>query len=181
MDNLNTNIIMSGRGLSQRARSHRETTGFERLFSAHASQKSPGIRQVFPDFSVLPERKNTRSKLFHTSKEGFLCPTRRKAQEYWICIPSIFNDVRRKKILLRLPYPCVNTPKGSPFVLSNMNHHYLHKKQEFCMNMLIHYEPGQRLSFSLLSRLSVFWGIENAVPHIYNKNQATPSARRLDQ
>ncbi len=32
-------------------------------------------------------------------KDRFLCQTRQKAQEYWICIPSIFNAVWRKKIL----------------------------------------------------------------------------------
>ena len=29
----------------------RETTGFERTFSAHTAQKNPEIRLVFPDFS----------------------------------------------------------------------------------------------------------------------------------
>ena len=46
-----------------------------------------------------------------------MCRARRKAQEYWICIPSIFNDVRRKKILLKLPYPYVNAPKRVVLIL----------------------------------------------------------------
>ena len=81
------------------------------LFEAHTAQKNPEIRQVFPDFSVLSGQKNSRSKLLCTQKEIFLCRARRKAQEYWICIPSILNEARREKILFALPYPCVNAPK----------------------------------------------------------------------
>ena len=77
-------------------------------------QKIREYTQVFPDFLLLPERKIPRSKLRSTSKERFLCWARRKAQEYWLCIPSIFNEARCKRILLRLPYPCVNAPKREP-------------------------------------------------------------------
>ena len=80
----------------------RETTGFDRPFSAHTAQKNPEIRQVFPDFSILSGRKISRSKLLRTQKDRFLCRARRKAQEYWLCIPSIFNEVRREKILFAL-------------------------------------------------------------------------------
>ena len=90
----------------------RETAGFDRTFSAHTAQKNPEIHQVFPDFSILSGRKFSRSKLLCTQKVRFLCRARRKAQEYWICIPSIFNDVRREKILFALPYPYSVRPKG---------------------------------------------------------------------
>ncbi|MBQ3391482.1 MAG: hypothetical protein IJG56_03680, partial [Clostridia bacterium] len=66
--------------------------------------------QVYPVFSILPEQKRSRSKLRSTTKERFLCRARRKAQEYWLCIPSIFNEARREKFLLRLPCPFVNAP-----------------------------------------------------------------------
>jgi hypothetical protein len=87
-------------------------------FYAHASQKNPEIHQVFPDFSVLPEQKSSRSKLRSTSKERFLCRARRKAQEYWLSIPSIFNEAWRKKILLRLPCPDVSAPLRLSFLCS---------------------------------------------------------------
>ena len=45
----------------------RETTGFARPFSAHPSQKNPGIRQVFPDFSISSGRKMPRAKLRSTA------------------------------------------------------------------------------------------------------------------
>ena len=86
------------------------------LFEAHTAQKNPEIRQVFPDFSVLSGQKNSRSKLLCTQKEIFLCRARRKAQEYWICIPSILNEARREKILFALPHPCVNAPKTLPLL-----------------------------------------------------------------
>ena len=95
----------------------RETAGFDRTFSAHTAQKNPEIHQVFPDFSILSGRKISRSKLLCTQKVRFLCRARRKAQEYWICIPSIFNDVRREKILFALPYPYSVRPKGLSVVL----------------------------------------------------------------
>ena len=99
----------------------RETTGFERTFFAHTSQKNPEIRQVFPDFSILSGRKISRSKLLCTQKVIFLCRARRKAQEYWICIPSIFNEVRREKNLFALPYPYSARPKrGALFNLNEM-------------------------------------------------------------
>ncbi|MBQ4360532.1 MAG: hypothetical protein II767_09765, partial [Proteobacteria bacterium] len=41
---------------------------------------------------------------------------RRKAQEYWICIPSIFNEVRREKNLFALPYPYSARPKPRVFL-----------------------------------------------------------------
>ena len=89
----------------------RETAGFDRTFFAHTSQKNPEIHQVFPDFSILSGRKISRSKLLCTQKESFSCRTRREAQEYWLCIPSIFNEVRRGKILFALPYPYSARPK----------------------------------------------------------------------
>ncbi|MBR2581921.1 MAG: hypothetical protein IKD61_00850, partial [Oscillospiraceae bacterium] len=58
----------------------RETTGFDRPFSTHTSQKNPEIRQVFPDFSILSGRKISRSKLLCTQKVRFSCRARRKAQ-----------------------------------------------------------------------------------------------------
>ncbi len=84
---------------------------FQRPFSAHTSQKNPEIRQVFPDFSILSGRKISRSKLLCTQKVRFSCRARRKAQEYWICIPSIFNEARRENILFALPYPYSARPK----------------------------------------------------------------------
>ena len=45
----------------------RETIGFARAFSAHPSQKKPGIRQVFPVFSVSSGRKMPRAKLLRTA------------------------------------------------------------------------------------------------------------------
>ena len=45
----------------------REPTGFARPFSAHASQKTPEIHEVFPVFSVLPEQKMTLAKLLCTA------------------------------------------------------------------------------------------------------------------
>ena len=45
----------------------RETTGFARPFSAHPSQKKPGIQQVFPDFSISSGRKMPRAKLLRTA------------------------------------------------------------------------------------------------------------------
>ena len=101
----------------------RETTGFERTFSAHTAQKNPEIRQVFPDFSILSGRKISRSKLLCTQKLRFLWRTRRKAQEYWICIPSIFNEVRRENILFALPYPYSARPnvRGLPFAVRRWN------------------------------------------------------------
>ena len=51
------------------------------FFEAHTAQKNPEIRQVFPDFSILFERKSSRSKLLRTSKERSSCQARRKAQE----------------------------------------------------------------------------------------------------
>ena len=43
-----------------------------------------------------------------------MCRARRKAQESWIWISSIFNTARREKILFALPYPYVSAPKGVP-------------------------------------------------------------------
>ena len=45
----------------------RETAGFARPFSAHPSQKNPGIQQVFPDFSISSGRKMPRAKLRSTA------------------------------------------------------------------------------------------------------------------
>ena len=45
----------------------RETIGFARPFSAHPSQKNPGIQQVFPDFSISSGRKMPRAKLLRTA------------------------------------------------------------------------------------------------------------------
>ena len=45
----------------------RETIGFARPFSAHPSQKNPGIQQVFPDFSISSGRKMPRAKLRSTA------------------------------------------------------------------------------------------------------------------
>ncbi|MBR2581969.1 MAG: hypothetical protein IKD61_01095, partial [Oscillospiraceae bacterium] len=83
--------------------------------SAHTSQKNPEIRQVFPDFSILSGRKISRSKLLCTQKVRFSCRARRKAQEYWTCIPSIFNEARRENILFALPYPYSACPKARRF------------------------------------------------------------------
>ncbi|MBR2581914.1 MAG: hypothetical protein IKD61_00815, partial [Oscillospiraceae bacterium] len=93
---------------------------FDRPFSAHTSQKNPEIRQVFPDFSILSGRKISRSKLLCTQKVRFSCRARRKAQEYWICIPSIFNEARREKNLFALPYPYSARPKREAFLVSKI-------------------------------------------------------------
>ena len=64
-------------------------------------------------FSILSERKNALAKLLRTAKVRFLCRTRRKAQEYWLCIPSIFNEVRREKIL----FAAIASLSCTPFLL----------------------------------------------------------------
>jgi hypothetical protein len=46
----------------------REPIGFARLFSAHTARKTPGIRKVFPAFSILSERKIPLAKLLRTAK-----------------------------------------------------------------------------------------------------------------
>ena len=57
-----------------------------------------------------------RPKLLRTQKKRLLCRARRKAREYWTCIPSIFNEVRREKTLFALPYPYVNAPNEAAFL-----------------------------------------------------------------
>ena len=48
---------------------------------------------------------------FARKKRVFLHRARRNAQEYWTCIPSIFNEARREKNPFALSYPYVNAPK----------------------------------------------------------------------
>ena len=50
-------------------------------------------------FLYCLDEKTLSQNCFAPQKVRFLCRTRRKAQEYWLCIPSIFNEVRREKIL----------------------------------------------------------------------------------
>ena len=64
-----------------RHRKHRKYTKYSRCFLYCLDEKSLSQNCCAPQ------------------KERFLCRTRRKAQEYWPCIPSIFNEVRREKIL----------------------------------------------------------------------------------
>ena len=63
-------------------------------------------------FLYCLDEKSLAQNCFARKKRDFLRRARRKAQEYWICIPSIFNDVRREKILFALPYPYSVRPKG---------------------------------------------------------------------
>ena len=50
----------------------RESIGFARPLSAHTAQKTPEIHQVFPEFSVLFERKIAPAKLLGTAKREIL-------------------------------------------------------------------------------------------------------------
>ena len=40
--------------------------------------------------------------ILHRKIRKYVKYSRIKAQEYWLCIPSIFNEVRREKILFAL-------------------------------------------------------------------------------
>ena len=57
------------------------------------------MRGPFPPIRHRKHRKYTEYSRCSPQKVRFLCRTRRKAQEYWLCIPSIFNEARREKIL----------------------------------------------------------------------------------
>ena len=76
-------------------------------------KKNPEYVKYSPDFFYLSGRKISRSKLLRTQKDRFLCRARRKAQEYWLCIPSIFNEVRRENILFALQYPYSARPRAA--------------------------------------------------------------------
>ena len=96
----------------------REPTGFERHASAHPSRKNPEMRQHSRIFSFCLNESLLAQNCFAPQKVRLWCRTRQKAQEYRRCIPSIFNDVWRRKILFEavVSLPC--TPLwGAPIFL----------------------------------------------------------------
>ena len=70
-------------------------------------------------FLYCLDEKTLSQNCFAPQKVRFLCRTRRKAQEYWLCIPSIFNEVRREKILSRLSHPLAARPFFGRFFFSS--------------------------------------------------------------
>ena len=48
--------------------------------------------QVFPQFFIYLNEKILAQNCYAPEKERFFCQARRKAQKYWICISSIFNE-----------------------------------------------------------------------------------------
>ena len=81
-------------GAAPRGMQDRESAGFERAFSAHASRKIAEIHTSIPAiFSFCLNEKFLAQNCYAPEKERFFCQARRKAQKYWICISSIFNEV----------------------------------------------------------------------------------------
>ena len=91
----------------------RETIGFAWPFSAHPSQKNPGIQQVFPDFFISSERKMTRAKLLHTANIEMFVPGKAPGTG----ILDMYSEYRQRRLAQKEPVcgcriPNLHTPSG---------------------------------------------------------------------
>ena len=94
----------------------RETTGFERTFSAHTAQKNPEIRQVFPDFSILSGRKISRSKTALHAKSEIFCVGRGEKHRNTGYVFRAFSTMSgAKRSFLRCRIPILHALKAGVF------------------------------------------------------------------